>query len=121
MSNYFNLDNKSESYLRDDLGATSLEFIPWSTLNSERLCKQKGLVWHDVTIDPNSEEGYKVINATTEQLLKSADNSRSIWLQHKMTGSIVKSQNFLFNGFANELPKFKACIIPCHGRKPCVR
>ena len=117
----FELNDTSESYLKNLFGAKNLGFISETVSDAKRECEEKGLVWHDLTIDHHSQEGYKVINASAEQVLRSTNNSRSIRLQHKITGSIIESNAFFFDGFADELPKFQACTVPCHGRKPCLR
>ena len=108
------------SYLKHTFGAINLEFI--SETNQRHECEEKGLVWHDLIIDQHVDEGYKVINSTTEQFLKSTNNIRTIRLQHKITGSVIDINSFLFNGLTDDdLPKFQACTLPCHGRKPCLR
>ena len=83
-------DVRSKLYLKYNLGAKGLEFI--SVSDAETECSQKGLVWHDFKIDHHSRDGYKVINATTDQ---SANNSGTVRLKHKITGFVIESNNFL--------------------------
>ena len=88
------VNDTSKFYLKHTFGAKKLEFI--SETNARHECEEKGLVWHDLIIDQHIDEGYKVINATTEQLLRPTNNLGTIILQHKITGSVIKNQFFSF-------------------------
>ena len=113
------LDKKTRAYLKNDIGVEDLEIV--SLIDSKDQCERNGLTWHDLMINNYFDQGYKIINATNENSLKSYNNTKIIRLQHKITGSIIGSDGFCFNGFTDDLPEFKACTLPCHGHKPCLR